>query len=42
MAIIKGETDMNNADEFIIENESVKKTDVIKEITIQKVYLLGD
>ena len=29
-------------DEFIIENESVKKADTIKEITIQKVYLLGD
>lgn len=29
-------------DEFMIENESVKKADTIKEITIQKVYLLGD
>ena len=29
-------------DKFVIENESAKKADVINEITIQKVYLLGD
>ncbi len=42
-AVVEGQLSFFDIDdEFKIEDEAVEKTDAIEEITIQKVYLLGD